>query len=114
MGAGRITSFFSTLIAGLEKQKAALLVIVGGLTDGRKVILALEPGYRESTDGWSGVLRDLKGRGMNCPRLVIGDGNLGIWGALANVYPEAVEQRCWNHKMVNVLDKRPKKVQPQA
>jgi transposase-like protein len=51
---------------------------------------------------------------MNCPRLVTGDGNLGIWGALSNVYPEASEQRCWNHKIVNVLDKLPKKVQPQA
>ena len=100
--------------AGLEKQKAALLVIVGGLADGRKVILAVEPGYRESTDSWSRVLRDLKARGMNCPRLVVGDGNLGIWGALANVYPDAAEQRCWNHKLVNVLDKLPKKVQPQA
>src|SRR3990172_6503420 len=100
--------------AGLEKQKAALLVIVGGLADGRKVILAVEPGYRESTESWSGVLRDLKERGLNCPRLVTGDGNLGIWGALANVYPDAAEQRCWNHKMVNVLDKLPQKVQPQA
>jgi len=100
--------------AGLEKEKAALLVIVGGLLDGRKVILAVTPGYRESTESWSGVLRDLKERGLSCPRLVIGDGNLGIWGALANVYPDAAEQRCWNHKIVNVLDKLPKKVQPQA
>jgi putative transposase len=100
--------------AGLEKEKATLLVIVGGLSDGRKVIMAVEPGYRESTESWSGVLRDLKGRGMNCPRLVTGDGNLGIWGALSNVYPDASEQRCWNHKIVNVLDKLPKKVQPQA
>ena len=100
--------------AGLEKEKAALLVIVGGLLDGRKVILAVAPGYRESAESWSGVLRDLKERGLNCPRLVIGDGNLGIWGALSNVYPDAAEQRCWNHKIVNVLDKLPKKVQPQA
>jgi transposase-like protein len=100
--------------AGLEKQKAALLVIVGGLLDGRKVILAVVPGYRESTESWSGVLRDLKERGLACPRLVIGDGNLGIWGALSNVYPGAAEQRCWNHKIINVLDKLPKKVQPQA
>jgi len=100
--------------AGLEKEKAALLVIVGGLSDGRKVILAVEPGYRESTESWSAVLRDLKERGLNCPRLVIGDGNLGIWGALNNVCPDALEQRCWNHKIVNVLDKLPKKAQPQA
>jgi putative transposase len=100
--------------AGLEKEKAALLVAVGGLLDGRKVILAVESGYRESSEGWSGVLRDLKERGMNCPCLITGDGNLGIWGALSNVYPDALEQRCWNHKIVNVLDKLPKKVQPQA
>jgi len=100
--------------AGLEKEKAALLVIVGGLLDGRKVILAVEPGYRESTESWAGVLRDLKERGLNCPRLVVGDGNLGIWGALSNVYPNASEQRCWNHKIVNVLDKLPRKAQPQA
>jgi putative transposase len=100
--------------AGLEKEKAALLVVIGGLVDGRKVVLAVEPGYRESTEGWSEVLRDLKDHGMNCPRLVIGDGSLSIWGALSNVYPEALEQRCWNHKVVNVLDKLPKKVQGQA
>lgn len=100
--------------AGLEKNKAALLVIVGGLADGRKVILAVEPGYRESTESWSGVLRDLKNRGMNCPQSVTADGNLGVWGALANVYPDALEQRCWNHKIVNVLDKLPKKAQPEA
>ena len=54
------------------------------------------------------VLRGLKERGLECPRLVIGDGHLGIWGALRNVYPEAAEQRCWNHKILNVLDKLPK------
>jgi putative transposase len=100
--------------AGLEKEKAALLVIVGALSDGRKVILALEPGYRESTESWASVLRDLKQRGMNCPRAATGDGNLGFWGALASVYPGALEQRCWNHKIVNVLDKLPRKAQPQA
>jgi transposase-like protein len=62
----------------LEKEKAALLVVIGALLDGRKVILAVEPGYRESTESWSEVLRDLKGRGLNCPSLVVGDGNLGI------------------------------------
>jgi transposase-like protein len=100
--------------AGLEKEKAALLVVVAGLLDGRKVVLAVEPGYRESTESWSEVLRDLKKRGMNCPCLVVGDGNLGIWGALVNIYPGASEQRCWNHKMVNVLDKLPKKLQGHA
>jgi putative transposase len=97
--------------AGLEKAKAALLVVIGGLSDGRKVILAVEPGYRESSESWAEVLRDLKKRGLNCPRLVVGDGHLGIWGALSNVYPDAMEQRCWNHKVRNVLDKLPKKAQ---
>lgn len=100
--------------AGFEKEKAAVLVVLGALSDGRKVVLAIRSGYRESTESWSAVLRDLKRRGMNCPKLVVGDGNLGIWGALANVYPESAEQRCWNHKMVNVLDQLQKKDQPEA
>jgi len=100
--------------AGLEKAKSALLVIIGGLSNGRKVILAVEPGYRESSESWAEVLRDLKNRGLNCPRLVVGDGHLGIWSALSNVYPDALEQRCWNHKMRNVLDKLPKKAQGPA
>ena len=100
--------------AGFQKEKSAVLVVLGALSDGHKVILAISSGYRESTESRSGVLRDLKRRGMNCPKLVVGDGNLGIWGALANVYPEAAEQRCWNHKMVNVLDRLPKKEQPEA
>lgn len=100
--------------AGLEKQKAAMLVVVAALRDGTKEVIAIEAGYRESTESWSAILRDLKERGMNVPRLVIGDGHLGIWGALANVFPEAAEQRCWNHRILNVLDKIAKKEQPQA
>jgi transposase-like protein len=100
--------------AGLEKQKAAILVAIAGLTDGSKQIVALESGYRESIESWSSILRQLKQRGMNTPRLVIGDGHLGIWGALTNVYPEAGEQRCWNHRIVNILDKLPKKEQAGA
>jgi transposase-like protein len=100
--------------AGLEKSKAALLVAIGALPNGRKVILAVEPGYRESTESWADLLRSLKGRGLKCPRLVVGDGHLGIWGALSDVFPGAMEQRCWNHKVRNVLDKLPKKAQPKA
>lgn len=100
--------------AGLEKEKAALLVVLGALSDGRKVVLALVPGHRESTESWAGVLRDLRARGMVSPKLVIGDGHLGVWGALRNVYPEVAEQRCWNHKIVNVMDKLPRKQQAQA
>jgi transposase-like protein len=100
--------------AGLERDKAAILVAVAALRDGRKVVVAVESGSRESTETWAAILRDLKKRGMNCPKLVIGDGHLGIWGALANVYAEAREQRCWNHRMVNVLDKLPRKEQGTA
>jgi transposase-like protein len=100
--------------AGLEKEKAAVLVALAGLTDGRKVVVAIEPGYRESTESWSGLLRDLKVRGMGCPCLVIGDGHLGIWGALRNVFPEADEQRCWNHKVMNVMARLPKRAQAQV
>ena len=73
--------------AGLEKEKAVLLVVLAALSDGSKVVVSVTSGYRESTESWS--LRDLKRRGMNAPRLVIADGHLGIWGALCNVYPEA-------------------------
>jgi len=100
--------------AGLEKDKAAVLVVIAALRDGSKVVLSVSPGHRESTESWSEVLRSLKERGLAAPRLVVGDGHLGIWGALANVYPEAQEQRCWNHRIMNVLDKLPKKHQPAA
>jgi transposase-like protein len=100
--------------AGLEKEKAALLTVIAALRDGRKVVLAVSPGQRESTDTWSAILRDLKQRGLNCPKLVVGDGHLGIWGALANVFPEAKEQRCWNHRIMNILDKISKNQQAQA
>ena len=100
--------------AGLEKDKAALLVVLAALRDGRKVILAVESGYRESTESWAAILRDLKRRGLAAPKLVIGDGHLGIWGALAAVFPEAQEQRCWNHRLLNLLDKLPLKLQTEA
>jgi len=100
--------------AGLEKEKAALLVAVAGLSDGRKVLVALQAGHRESEASWSAVLRTLRDRGMQAPRLVIGDGHLGIWAALCHVFPQAEEQRCWNHRILNVLDKLPKKAQARA
>jgi putative transposase len=100
--------------AGLEKDKAAILVVLAGLRAGRKVILAVESGHRESTESWGALLRDLKRRGLRTPRLVIGDGHLGIWGALAAVYPTTGEQRCWNHRILNLLDKLPKRLQAEA
>ena len=89
-------------------------MVMAALSDGSKVVVSAVPGYRESTESWSEVLRDIKRRGLSCPRLVVGDGHLGIWGALRNVYPQAAEQRCWNHKIVNVLAKPPKQQQDQA
>lgn len=100
--------------AGLEKEKAALLVAIGVRADGSKQVLAVECGQRESEAGWSSILRDLKTRGMNCPKLVIGDGHVGIWAGLSNVFPQAGEQRCWNHRMRNVLDRVGKKQQSTA
>ena len=94
--------------AGLERERAALLIAVAGLVDGRKEVVAVVSGYRESVESWSAVLRDLRERGMGAPRLVVGDGHLGIWGALRNVWPEADEQRCWNHKVLNVLEQLPR------
>jgi putative transposase len=98
----------------LEEDRLACLVILGVLPDGRKEIIALEDGYRESTESWLTILRDLKRRGMGAPVLAIGDGALGFWVALREVYPQTEEQRCWKHKVANVLDKLPKRLQPRA
>jgi len=100
--------------AGLEDSKAALLVIVGALTDGRKVVLAVESGQRESKESWGAVLRDLRARGLKPWRCTVADGHLGIWAALAEQQPAAAEQRCWNHKILNVLDAIPTKHQAAA
>jgi transposase-like protein len=94
--------------AGLEKTKAALLVVIGALTNGRKVVLAVESGQRESKESWGTVLRHLRARGLPPWRCTIADGHLGIWAALAEQQPEAAEQRCWNHRILNVLDAIPK------
>jgi putative transposase len=97
-----------------EDKQLACLVLVGVLPDGTKEVIALRDGYRESTDSWLSLLRDLKRRGMPAPRLAIGDGALGFWTALRQVYPGTKEQRCWVHKIANILDKLPKRVQPRA
>jgi putative transposase len=100
--------------AGLEDSKAALLVLIGALTDGQKVVLAVESGQRESHASWGAVLRDLRARGLKPWRCTIADGHLGIWAALAEQQPTAAEQRCWNHRITNVLDVIPKQQQAQA
>ena len=97
--------------AGLEKEKAAVLA---SLSDGGKQILHLCGGYRESKESWAEVLRDLKKRGIEQIPLVIADGNLGLWAALPEVYPQTREQRCWNHKEVNVLDQIARNKQAEA
>jgi transposase-like protein len=97
-----------------EDDRLCLLVVIGVREDGVKELLAVEDGYRESTDSWAVVLRGLRDRGMNEPKLVTGDGALGAWAALKDVFPGAGEQRCWVHKIANVLDALPKRLQPRA
>lgn len=97
-----------------EQDRLACLVLIGVLPDGRKEVIALQDGYRESKDSWASLLRDIKTRGVLPPKLATGDGALGFWAALREVYPETREQRCWVHKIANVLDKLPKRVQPRA
>jgi len=100
--------------AGLEDTKAALLVMIGVLTDGQKVVLAVESGQRESKESWGAILHDLRKRGLKPWRCTIADGHLGLWTALGEQYPQLAEQRCWNHRLVNVLDAIPKKHQAEA
>jgi transposase-like protein len=100
--------------AGLEDTKAALLVIIGALKDGRKVVLAVESGQRESTASWARVLRDLRDRGLRPWKVTVADGHLGIWGALRDVALGDAEQRCWNHKLANVIDQLPQKAWAEA
>lgn len=98
----------------LEDERLCALVLVGVRPDGTKELVALEDGYRESTESWLTVLRDLKRRGMRAPVVAIGDGALGFWAAVRDVWPETAEQRCWVHRIANVLDKLPKGLQPRA
>lgn len=98
----------------LEEDRLCCLVIVGVRVDGTKELVAIADGYRESTESWADVLRDLKRRGMRSPVLAVGDGALGFWGALREVFPATRAQRCWVHKIANVLSALPKSAQPGA
>jgi len=98
----------------LEDDRLCTLVLIGVREDGSKELIAVEDGYRESKESWLGVLRDLAARGVEAPCLAIGDGALGFWAALREVWPESKEQRCWVHRIANVLDKLPKRLQPKA
>jgi transposase-like protein len=96
-------------------EKQCLLVIIGVTESGRKELVAIEDGFRESELSWMSVLRNLKERGLSeGPRLAIGDGALGFWKAIAQIYPETQWQRCWVHKTANVLNKLPKSLQSKA
>ena len=99
----------------LEDDKTCILVIIGADKYGRKELVAVSDGYRESKISWSEMLLDLKQRGLHIsPKLAIGDGALGFWSALDEVFPTAKKQRCWVHKTANILDKLPKSLQPKA
>jgi len=102
------------LAAGTEVDKTALLCVVGARDDGEKELLAMEPGYRESKESWAETLRDLRNRGLEAPMAAAGDGALGLWAALAEVYPTTEHQRCWNHRITNVQAKLPKRLQREA
>lgn len=98
----------------LEEERLCCLVIVGVRADGTKELVAIADGYRESTGSWADLLRDAKRRGMRAPVVMVGDGALGMWSALGEVFPETRQQRCWVHKANNVMSALPKSVHPSA
>ena len=98
----------------LDEDKLCLLVMIGVRADGRKELVALADGYRESAGSWADLLRDCARRGMRAPVLAIGDGALGFWKAAREVFPQARTQRCWFHKIANVLGALPKSAHPGA
>ena len=99
----------------LEEDRQCILVLMGATKDGKKELVAMTDGHRESAQSWSELLLDVKRRGLTVdPKLAIGDGALGFWKAVAEVFPSTKEQRCWVHKTANVLDKLPKNKQPKA
>ena len=98
----------------LEQDNLCLLVMLGVRADGRKELVALTDGYRESADSWADLLRDCRRRGMRAPVLAVGDGALGFWKAVREVFPDTREQRCWFHKQANVLAALPKSAHPGA
>ena len=97
-----------------ETHRLCALVVIGVNSQGKKQLLAMDDGVRESTQSWREVLLQLKARGLTAPVLAIGDGAMGFWGALEEIYPSTQQQRCWMHKASNVLNALPKSVQPKA
>jgi putative transposase len=107
--------YFNVRLEDTENKRQCFLIIIGALEDGTKEMVAVLDGYRESKLSWMELLSSLKERGLTeGPKLAIGDGGLGFWAALREVYPDCEEQRCWVHKTANILDKMPKSVQPKA
>ena len=102
------------LKAGISDEKCCVLVVIGADRTGRKHLLTLEEGYRESKESWLDLLRDLKARGMNEPAIAVADGALGFWAALPEVWRQTKEQLCWLHKIRNILDKLPKREHTEA
>lgn len=102
------------LKAGLGTEKACLMVLIGADTEGRKHLIALREGYRESAASWGALLKDCRRRGLNAPACWIGDGALGLWAAVNEHSPDSKQQRCTNHKTMNVIDKLPQSEQPDA
>jgi transposase-like protein len=99
----------------LEEDRQCILVLMGATADGQKELIAVADGFRESEQSWKALLLDVKARGLSIdPKLATGDGALGFWKALPQVFPTTREQRCWVHKTANVLDKLPKRLQPEA
>ncbi|MDQ1248736.1 MAG: hypothetical protein QG597_3109, partial [Actinomycetota bacterium] len=96
----------------LGQERLCLLVVIGVRADGTKELITLSDGYRESTGSWADLLRDAKRRGRRAPVLAVGDGALGFWAALGEVFPETKSQRCWFHKMANVLAALPNVGEP--
>ena len=98
----------------LEDEQICTLVVMGVRADGTKEVMAVEDGYRESPESWLTLWRDLKRHGMTAPAVAVGDGALGFWKAGGEVWPETREPRGWVHRLTNVLDKWPKRLQPKA
>ena len=99
----------------LEEDRQCILVLMGATADGKKELIAVVDGFRESEQSWKGLLLDVKVRGLViAPKLAIGDGALGFWKAIKQVYPKTRQQRCWVHKTANILDKLPKRLQAEA
>jgi putative transposase len=107
--------YFNVRLEDTENKRQCFLILIGACEDGTKELIAVLDGYRESKLSWMELLSSLKERGLTeGPRLAIGDGGLGFWAALREIYPDTKEQRCWVHKTANILDKMPKSVQPKA